>query len=82
VTFDECVDDLRKQDSEAARWVERLADQAGTTDSDWAVFEAAGKMLAALGKAFSERDWGEYRRIVEKYEILSSYVDGENDSGN
>lgn len=75
MTFDQCVDELRKKDSEAARWVERLSDQAGTTDSDWAVFEAAGEMLATLGKIIAEQDWGRYRQVVDQYEQLSAFVD-------
>lgn len=48
MSFDECVEQMRKSEPLAAKWVEALADEASTTDGDWYIFEAAGRMLANM----------------------------------
>ena len=51
MTFDECVEHLRTKEPVSAKWVEAIAEEAGTTDGDWHVFEAAGRMLANMEKS-------------------------------
>lgn len=57
MTFVKRVNKLRKIDPVAAKWVEAVAETAETTHADWAVFEAAGNLLA------------EYERSVQQIQI-------------
>lgn len=40
------INELAMEDSRAAEWLEAITEYAGTWDADWAVLEAAAKLLA------------------------------------
>ena len=48
MTLDEAIEELKQRDNLAAIYVEALIEKAGTTDCDWCILEAAGKMMADL----------------------------------
>ena len=63
---DKLIEELRKENPEAAFWVSKITDLSGTWDADWSVLKAAACLLADLD--------AEARQWHTKYFTLSKNI--------
>lgn len=67
MNWEDCIEDLRRRHPKAPMWIERIVEEAGTTDGDWNIFEAAAHLLVELDE--------EAQKWHHKYFLLRKIIE-------